>query len=301
MARKKRRLGKGLDALIPSGEREGDERQAGLREVPVANILANPHQPRSQMSDEALDELAASIRTHGMIQPLIVTQIEEGAVGERFQLIAGERRWRAAKRAGVEQVPVLVKEASAQQMLEWALVENVQRADLNPLEEAQAYQQLSEEFGLTHSEIAERVGKGRTTITNMLRLLKLPHPIQDMVLAGELTEGHARSLLPLEVLSRMLDVVDRIRDKGLSVRQTEELVRRMLAEDEQRDRTPPEPARSPQDDHLEERFQSALGTKVDLKRTRRGGRVVIHFYDEEDLQRIYDVLVGEGTEGTKGN
>lgn len=291
MARKKQRLGKGLDALIP--KRDDQETQpAGLREVPVNNILVNPHQPRSQMSEEALDELAASIREHGLIQPLIVTQIEDGAVGERFQLIAGERRWRAAKRAGVETVPVLIKEASAQQMLEWALVENIQRADLNPLEEAQAYRQLSEEFGLTHSEIADRVGKSRTTITNMLRLLKLPHPIQDMVLESELTEGHARALLPLEVLSRMLDVVEQIRDKGLSVRQTEALVRRLLSEEEE----PAErqiPERSPYDDHLEEQFRSALGTKVNLKRTKNGGRVVIHFYDDEELQRLYDILIDE--------
>lgn len=296
MAGKKRRLGKGLDALIPTSEDdETPEAETGVREVPVGSVLPNPRQPRSQMSEEALDELAASIDAHGLIQPLIVTQIEDGAVGERFQLIAGERRWRAAKRAGLEHVPVLVKEASEQQMLEWALIENVQRADLNPIEEAQAYQQLADEFGLTHSEIAQRVGKSRTAVTNMLRLLKLPQPIQDMVLDGTLTEGHARALLPLEMLSVMLDAVDRIRDKGLNVRQTEALVRRQLRsrEEESRSIEAKTTRDASQDEYLEHRFEAVLGTKVKLKRTKNGGRVVIHFFNEEDLQRVYDIIVGE--------
>lgn len=287
MARKKPRLGKGLDALIPAGERPTE----GIREVPVHHILPNPHQPRTRLSEEELEELAASIRTHGLLQPLIVTRIEDGAVGERYQLIAGERRWRAAKRAGLERVPVVVREATEQQMLEWALIENVQRADLNPLEEALAYQQLAETFGLSHSQIAERVGKSRVTVTNMLRLLKLPPAVQQLVLDGELSEGHARALLALETAEEMVEAANIVRRRGLSVRQTEALVRRWRAgADEGTTREPP----SPLDAELVHHLQAALGTKVELRRGRRGGQLVIHFYSEEELDALYRRLVGEG-------
>ncbi len=288
MARRKSkpRLGKGLDALIPAGERPA----GGVREVPVQHILPNPHQPRTRLSEEELDELAASIRTHGLLQPLIVTRIEEGAVGERYQLIAGERRWRAAKRAGLERVPVVIREATEQQMLEWALIENVQRADLNPLEEALAYQQLAETFGLSHSQIAERVGKSRVTITNMLRLLKLPPSVQQLVLDGELTEGHARALLALETEEEMLAAANAVRRRGLSVRQTEALVRRWREGDGvEAERAAP----SPLDAELQEQLQATLGTKVELRRGKRGGKLIIHFYSDEELDALYRRLVGE--------
>ncbi|MDQ7029406.1 MAG: ParB/RepB/Spo0J family partition protein [Ardenticatenia bacterium] len=229
MARKRQRLGKGLGALIPA---EGRSEKGGIREVPIQHILPNPHQPRQRLSEAELEELAASIRTHGLLQPLIVTRMEEGAVGERYQLIAGERRWRAAKRAGLATVPVVIREATEQQMLEWALIENVQRADLNPLEEAWAYRQLAEMFGMSHSQIAKRVGKSRVAVTNMLRLLKLPEAVQRLVLEGELTEGHARALLALEDEEEMVRAAEAIRRRGLNVRQAEAMVRRWKAEEE---------------------------------------------------------------------
>ncbi|GAP64311.1 chromosome partitioning protein, ParB family [Ardenticatena maritima] len=290
--KKKRGLGKGLEALIPTSEQSATPppNAGNVREVPINSILPNPYQPRSHIDPAALEELAASIREHGLIQPLVVTQIEEGAVGERFQLIAGERRWRAAKAAGLETVPVVIKEASEQQMLEWALIENIQRADLNPIEEALAYQQLAETFGLTHAEIAERVGKSRSAVSNMLRLLKLPMPIQELVSQGTLSEGHARALLPLERLSRMLDAVEIIVGRGLNVRQTEELVKRMLEEPTER---PQKQDLSPLDRRLQERIQARLGTKVELKRGKKGGKVVIHFYSDDDLEQIYKLVTGE--------
>nr|WP_290670598.1 ParB/RepB/Spo0J family partition protein [Ardenticatena sp.] len=291
-SKKKRRLGKGLEALIPTGDQNAASpaSAAGVREVPINSILPNPYQPRSHIDPDALEELAASIREHGLIQPLVVTQIEDGAIGERFQLIAGERRWRAAKAAGLETVPVVIKEASEQQMLEWALIENIQRADLNPIEEAMAYQQMAETFGLTHAEIATRVGKSRSAISNMLRLLKLPLPIQELVSQGTLSEGHARALLPLEHLSRMLDAVEIIVGRGLNVRQTEELVKRMLEEPQAR---PQKQDLSPIDRRLQERIQARLGTKVELKRGKKGGKVVIHFYSDDDLEQIYKLVIGE--------
>ncbi len=289
MARKRRqRLGKGLDALIPA---EGRPREGGIREVPVQNILPNPHQPRQRLSDDELEELAASIRAHGLLQPLIVTRIEDGAVGERYQLIAGERRWRAAKRAGLSTVPVVVREATEQEMLEWALIENVQRADLNPLEEALAYQQLAHTFGLSHSQIAKRVGKSRVTVTNMLRLLKLPVPVQQLVLEGELTEGHARALLALGDEGEMVRAAEIIRRRGLNVRQAERLVRRWKEEGSGEEESSQVPRESVDAD-LVAQLEVALGTRVELRRRRRGGQLVIHFYSEEELDALFRRLVG---------
>ncbi len=261
---------------------------SGLREVLVNSILPNPYQPRSQMEEARLDELAASIREHGIIQPLIVTQIEDGAVGERFRLIAGERRWRAAKRAGLAQVPVVVKEATERQMLELALIENIQRADLNPLEEAVAFQQMAEFSNMTQSEIADRVGKSRSAVANTLRLLQLPEPIQDLVRQGALSEGHARTLLALPSATRMMEAAELFIKRGFTVRQAEEWVKRELA--------PPAAATADNplnvhDTDLQRQFTSALGTRVELKRRKKGGQLVIYFENDEDLQSIYDTIL----------
>jgi ParB family chromosome partitioning protein len=243
------------------------------------------------MDEETLAELASSIREHGVIQPLVVTQ-----VGDEYQLIAGERRWRAAQLAGLTTVPAIVKETTPQQMLELALVENVQRADLNPLEEAGAYRQLIDEFGLTQEEVAERVGKSRAAIANTVRLLRLPDDVKEALGAGRISEGHARALLSLPTARLQRQVMDIIEKRGLNVRQTEDLVRRLQIEADQSG--PAEAVRepnllSPQDRDAVEKFQARLGTKVNLVRAKKGGRLVIHFYSEEELQAIYEAIIGE--------
>lgn len=280
-----RGLGKGLAALIPGSELPAS---AGLVEIPVGLIDPNPYQPRSVMEPGRLQELAESIRRHGILQPLVVSR-----AGDRYQLIAGERRWLAARQAGLERVPAVVKEASPSQMLQLALVENLQRADLNPLEAAGAYQQLNQEFGLTHEEIARLVGKHRVTVTNSLRLLRLPQVVKEAVLAGQLSEGHARALLPLEREEEVRLALRRIREGELSMRQTEELVRRIKAGRSRRRGGRPA---SPETQALERRFQEALGTRVALYRSRRGGRLVIHFYSEEELEALAERLL-DGASG----
>lgn len=243
-------------------------------------------QPRTSLHPEALTELADSIREHGLIQPLIVTQ--QGP--ERYQIIAGERRWQAARLAGLATVPVIVKEATAQQSLEMALVENIQRSDLNPLEEAAAYRQLVDEFGLTQEQVAERVGKSRVAVTNTMRLLRLPSEVKQALADSTIREGHARALIGLPDRYAQLAALKTIMTKALSVRQTEELVRRTLAPPEHKDRRP---SMSPDIQALEDRFRETLGTKVSLYRSRQGrGRLVIYFYAQEELQAIYDAIVG---------
>ncbi len=281
-------LGKGLGALIPAGTA-----QPGLRRVSTDAIVPNPRQPRSVFDPEALQELADSIREVGLIQPLIVQQVagsQDAPGGPRYQLITGERRWRASRLAGLQHVDVIVKEATPQEMLEMALVENIQRADLNPLEEAAAYQQLSDDFGLTQERIAERVGRSRASVANAMRLLRLPEEIKDALVTGQITEGHARALLMLSEEDEQLLALHAVVRRHLSVRQTEELVRRLqvAGSDTSRQRT-----RSPETEALEAEFRESLGTKVDLYRSRRGGRLVIHFYSEEDLQAVYDRIVGD--------
>lgn len=282
MSTQRRGLGRGLESLIPTGE----EALTGVREVPVERITPNPWQPRRGMQEAALQELAASIREHGLIQPLIVTQTSNG-----YQLVTGERRWRAAQMAGLRTVPVIVKEVSERDKLELALVENLQRADLNPLEEAMAYQQLSEEFGLTQAQIAQRVGKSRAAVANAMRLLRLPDGVKRALVEGEISEGHARALLPLEDEALQMEVVQRIRREGLNVRQVESLVRRLVA-------APPEThsaevRRPPEFVALENEFREALGTKVRLIREGQGGRLIIYFYSDEELQALYDTIVGD--------
>jgi ParB family chromosome partitioning protein len=288
MSSRHRGLGRGLGALIP-----GAETPSGLTQVRVDDVTANPRQPRHEIGTETLRELADSILEHGLIQPLIVTEqaVSEGTGGTRYQLIAGERRWRAAMLAGLEWVPVLIKEATPEETLELALVENIQRADLNPLEEANAYRQLIDEFGLTQDQVAKRVGRSRVTVTNSLRLLRLPDEVQGALLAGRISEGHARALLGLPGKSLQIDVLRAIEKRALSVRQTEEVVRRLTASSAEKQKAPDSAA--PETRALEDRFRRALGTKVSLFRSKRGGRLVIYFFSEEELQALYDQIVGE--------
>jgi len=288
MSSKRRGLGKGLGALIP-----GARTPSGLIEASVIDIMSNPRQPRQDTRADTLRDLADSIVEHGVLQPLIVTERSpaEAEEGPRYQLIAGERRWRAAMLAGLDTVPVLVKEATPRETLELALVENIQRADLNPLEEASAYRQLVDEFGLTQEQVAKRVGRSRVAVTNSLRLLRLPDEIRRALLETRIRAGHARALLGLSEVERQLRVLRVIEERALSVRQTEELVRRLAAGEQAADK-----GRIEQDAEtgaLEDRFRQALGTKVSLYRSKRGGRVVIHFYSEEELEALYDRIVGD--------
>ncbi len=299
----RRGLGRGLSSLIPTTSAESEEAVAstsvaappGLRLIPVADIASNPRQPRQVISPEALAELAASIKEHGLIQPIVVTNSRPGDPTP-YLIIVGERRWRASRLAGLNDVPVVIKEASSQEMLELALVENVQRADLNPLEEANAYETLMEEFGLTQEQVAERVGKSRTAVANIVRLLRLPELTKHALIEGQIHEGHARAILGLgNDSAAMTETTKLVIQRGLSVRQTEELVRRLNSP------APPPAAvadtdeveASPETRALEDRLRETLGTKVDLFRTRKGGRIIIHFYSEEELAALYDKLLLE--------
>ncbi len=286
---RKRGLGKGLDALISQNERRGSPRIMGdiTQEVPVDQIAPNPHQPRRHFDHESLAELAASIRVHGILQPLVLARATPDSPTP-YYIVAGERRWRAAKLAGLTHVPAIIKDASRQQLVEWALVENVQRADLNPLEAAAAYKSLMEGFGLTQAEVAERVGKSRAAIANTLRLLNLPADIQAALLEGTITEGHGRALLSLGDPELQRQVLAKIVRDHLSVRQTEALVRKLL-EAEKKPSAPSSP--DPELQAVENAFRERLGTKVEVRKGKRGGRIVIHFYSEEELQALYEAIV----------
>ncbi|MCS7087919.1 MAG: ParB/RepB/Spo0J family partition protein [Thermoflexales bacterium] len=287
-------LGRGLDALLPAnpaGEAQAST-QGSIVELPVHEIRANPRQPRMARGQEALnlEELAASIREHGVLQPIIVTRTQ--GEGAPYTLIAGERRWRAAQLAGLTHIPAIIKEVSSREQLELALIENIQRSDLSPLEEANAYQQLINEFGMTQELVADRVGKSRAAVANAIRLLKLPGQIQAALMQGEITEGHARALLGLSSAADQLAVLQEIRSRGLNVRQTEELVRRMTS-------GTPRSKKIERHEHWREareyeaRLREALQTKVSLQRSRKGGRIVIEFYSDEEFQVLFERLVGE--------
>ncbi len=273
-------LGRGLGALIPQAALAG----AAPLEIPISRIRGNPYQPRQRVELKALESLAGSIALHGVLQPVIVTETLDG-----YQLIAGERRVRAAQMAGLDHIPAIVRQLAARDQLAVAVVENVQRTDLNAMEEAHAYRQLADEFNLTQDEIAARVGRARSTVANTLRLLDLEPAVQDALGGGHITEGHARALAGASpAVQRQL--VATVSERGLSVRQTEELVRRL------RERPPTKPRAGRDSDEemkgLEEDLRQALGTKVLLARSRKGGRIVIEFYSDEEFSRLFDRLTG---------
>jgi ParB family chromosome partitioning protein len=288
---KKSGLGRGLDALIPSGEFAPESPAtvptSGFENIPIANISRNPRQPRSQMDQEELAELAASIRENGILQPLIITPADEP---DKYILIAGERRLLAAGMAGLDTVPVIVREASDQQQLELALIENVQRADLTPLEAAEAYRQLAEDFNRSHEQIAQQLGKSRVAITNTLRLLKLPDDVRHSLAIGEITEGHARALLGLPNSKAQSAVMQTIIKHELNVRKTEDLVRKFLGE---RPPSQAKPAPKPDVTFLEERLQERLGTRVSLRPRKKGGTLVIHYYSDEELDALILRILGQ--------
>jgi ParB family chromosome partitioning protein len=276
-------LGRGLAALIPSMAE--DERP---REVAIRDVISNPYQPRRSFDADGLRELAASIAEHGLLQPILVTPTDDG-----FQLVAGERRLRAAQLAGLERIPAVVRSATRQQQLALALVENLQRADLNAMDEARAFRQLIDEFGLTQEQVAARVGRSRPAIANTLRLLDTASAVQEAVEQGRVSEGHARAIggLPeIEDQERLLTIVEA---RQLSVRETERLVREL------RDgrASEPQPTRAAQStdpdiERMETALRDALGTKVSLQPGARGGRITISYYDADDLARLYERLAG---------
>ncbi|MEX2547475.1 MAG: ParB/RepB/Spo0J family partition protein [Chloroflexota bacterium] len=273
-------LGRGLAALIPRREETG-----GTLELPISAIARNPYQPRQQMQQDSLDELAASVAEHGVLQPILVTQTATG-----YRLIAGERRLRAAEIAGLDRIPAVVRAATETEQLAWALIENLQRDDLNSMEEARAFQRLIEEFGLSHEDIAHRVGRARSTVTNTLRLLELAPEVQQAVESGQISEGHGRALGGVTDHELQQTLLRQVVARGLSVRQTEETVRRARS-------TAPAPGRQqtatpPDVERLERGLREALATKVTLSSARKGGRITIEYYDEEDLERIYERLTG---------
>ena len=274
-------LGRGLAALIP----QRSPGATGSIEIATSRIAPNPHQPRKRFDPDGLASLTSSILEHGVLQPILVTETIDG-----YQLVAGERRLRAAQAAGLDRIPAVVRQLADREQLEVALVENLQREDLDPLETAEAYRQLIEEFGFSQDDLATRVGRARSTVANTLRLLDLAPGVQAAVADGRLTEGHGRALggLAIELQDR---VIDSVIGQDLSVRQTEELVRRL--------REPrPEPAEArtrptdPDLERVEEDLRRALGTKVSLARSRRGGRIVIEYYSDEELGRLYERLTG---------
>lgn len=299
---KKRGLGRGLGALImnTSGEtapngvdvahaRTHDNQTAGVATLAIGALSPNPHQPRAYFAADTLAELADSIHTHGIIQPLVVTAVPDHP--GRYWIVAGERRWRAATLAGLDSVPAVIREASPQQLMEWALVENIQRDDLNPLEEAHAYQALIEDFSLTQADVAARVGKSRSAVANTVRLLNLPPEAQQAIIDGQITAGHARALLALPDAAAMVGALSEILRRQLSVRETELLVKRLLEAPPVVAKPAPDPALQAHFAYLEDRFRAALGTKVSLNRNEDGsGRLVVHFYSDDDLEAIYQLL-----------
>jgi ParB family chromosome partitioning protein len=273
-------LGRGLSSLIPQRAQH-----AATTEIPLDRIRPNPRQPRQHMDPAELESLTASIREHGVLQPVLVTETLDG-----YQLVAGERRFRASQQAGLERIPAVIRQLVDREQLELALIENLQRADLGPMEEATAYESLATEFAMTHEQIAQAVGRAKSTITNTLRLLDLDPAVQAAVVDGSISAGHARAIggLPLE---HQVRVARTVVEQALSVRQAEELVRRLR---EPREPRAPQTERTldPDLERVEDDLRRRLGTKVTLARSRKGGRIIIEFYSDEELSQLYDRLIG---------
>jgi ParB family chromosome partitioning protein len=277
-------LGRGLDAIIPTTPPAADGRTPGVQEVDIDLIAPNPYQPRTVFDPAAVTELAASIREHGVIQPLVVSRPAEPGSAP-YQLIAGERRLLASREAGLKRVPVIVKEATPQALLELALVENLQRQDLGPLEEAFAFHRLANEFALTQEAVAARVGRSRSAVANSIRLLSLSEEMQASLASGEITPGHARALLAIDDANVRRLVWRRIVEHDLTVREAEALAKAGMRTALKRT-----VRRSPDLAAVEETLRGALGTRVELQKGRKGGRVVIHFYSDEELDALIDRL-----------
>lgn len=312
-------LGRGLSALIPDSPTEpvtepssqsASNITAPTTSIPIDQILPNPQQPRTDIPEGDLEDLANSIRQHGIIQALLVSRQSSNDGETSYQLIAGERRWRAAQRAGLTEVPVTIREATSQESLELAIIENVQRADLNPLEEGLAYQKLITDFSLTQQQVAERVGRSRTVIANAIRLIDLPSEVSESLASGEISAGHARALLGTTDMDHLIENWKTVIKERFNVRQTEELVRAQrrsepFTNQELRDSELKDPSNEPlvsvsdpghgtvtSTEGLATKLQNALGTKVTLRRTQNGtGTITIHFYSDEELNGIFERLI----------
>jgi ParB family chromosome partitioning protein len=309
MTERKGGLGRGLAALIPSGPPPGSTPPANgittsavpgtpavdgqvvagavYRELPIGSVTPNAKQPRQVFDEEALAELEHSIREFGLMQPIVVREVADGG----YEIVLGERRWRAAERAGLDAIPAIVRKTTDDAMLRDALLENIHRVQLNPLEEAAAYQQLLEEFEVTHEELANRIGRSRPVITNMIRLLKLPLPVQRRVAAGVLSAGHARALLGLDEPEAQEDLAARIVAEGLSVRATEEAVTLAKSEPKRQPKAPPrKPMQAPGLQDLANKLSDSFDTRVKVELGRRKGRIVVEFASVEDLERIVGLM-----------
>ncbi|MDI3480848.1 MAG: ParB family transcriptional regulator, chromosome partitioning protein [Tepidanaerobacteraceae bacterium] len=276
----KKGLGKGLGALIPELTKD----EENIQEISIKEIKINKNQPRKHFDEKKLEELADSIKQHGVLQPVILRKNADGG----YELVAGERRWRAARKAGIEKVPAIIKELSDLNVMEIALIENLQREDLNPLEEAEAYKKLIEEFGMTQEELSKRVGKSRSQIANTVRLLNLDDEIKKLIMEEKLTAGHARALLSIEDKKERLKLANRISEENMSVRQIEEAVKHNLSKKlKERKKDDINPAFI----HISEQLQTALGTRVKIKGTEKKGKIEIEFYSEDELERILEAIV----------
>ena len=296
----KRRLGKGIDALIQGQEIDEEIRRASVVEVPVERLRANPEQPRKQFSEEHLSELTESVREKGVIQPILAEEADDGT----YLIIAGERRFRAAQRAGLSSVPVLPRRFSHEEKLEIALIENLQREDLNPIDEAEAYRSLMESASLTQDELARRLGLNRSTVANALRLLRLPEDLKAEIAEGRLSAGHARAILAVDTEEGRTRLAQRIRTDALSVRQAEELAgtlssaagKRARPGKAGRDGDRPSPQKSLELRELEEKLLDTLGTKVVVKGSHSKGRIEIEYYSLDDLERIAGIISGDAAD-----
>lgn len=287
MAVKRGGLGKGLDSLIPEGKTiiAEKEEKNGEQMVKLSKIEPNREQPRKHFGEEELQELADSIKQFGVLQPLLVKKN-----GDYYEIIAGERRWRAAKLAGLKEVPVIVREYTEKEIVEIALIENIQRENLNPIEEAIAYRRLMTEFNMKQEELAERVAKNRTTISNAIRLLRLNAKIQEMVIEGKLSSGHARALIDIEDEGMQYALALRIVEEQLSVRDIEQIVRQMKSPKKPAEKKPMQNAFIYQD--LEEKMVAVMGTKVNIKQKANGkGKIEIEYYSDRELEHIFDLLM----------
>ncbi|PKD45063.1 ParB/RepB/Spo0J family partition protein [Rhodohalobacter barkolensis] len=302
----KKVLGRGLGAFFPEYDDGEGEKKEGKKQpetktavpiepaervnvvlsIPIDHIRPNPHQPRKDFNEEALDELSSSIKKHGLIQPITVRYLGE----KRFELISGERRLRATKQAGIDEIPAYIREANDEQLIAFALIENIQREQLNPLEISMGYKRLIDECNYTQSEVAERVGKNRSTVTNMLRLLQLPDFIQAALRDESITTGHARALINLKTEDDQKKALKKIVDNSLSVRRTEDLVRSLDKKSEQKSKKPEKKEANPFLDEFSKRLRQSLSTKVNIKQKAKGGEIRIEYYSEDDLERLMQLF-----------
>ena len=276
----KRGLGRGLEALIPIVEKD----EENVQEIDIKKIVVNEKQPRRGFDESKLEELADSMKQHGVLQPVILRK-----KGNKYELVAGERRWRAAAKAGIEKIPAIVRELNDSDVMEIALIENLQREDLNPIEEAMAYKSLMDDFGLTQEELSKRVGKSRSQIANTVRLLNLDKEIQDLVYENKLTAGHARALLSIQDSKERLKLANMISKEALSVRQTEQLVKKLVDERSKAKKHKPKEI-NPVIIDVTERLQRTLGTRVKIKGNEKRGKIEIEFYSSEELERILEII-----------